>query len=963
MILKCKICGGDLEALPGITVGTCDSCGSRVTLPSLDDDKRANLYNRAGRLRRAHEYDKAASLYENILAEDMADAEAYWSLVLCKFGVEYVEDPHSHRMVPTCNRTRIASIFEDEDYRRALEHAEGEARFLYEEEAGRIDAIQRGILEISNRETVPFDIFICYKETDERGRRTEESVLAQDIYEELTSKGYGVFFSRVTLADKLGTAYEPYIFAALRSAAVMLVVGTRAERLDAVWVKNEWSRYLALIKAGARKTLIPVYRGIDPEDMPDALRRLQGQDMGQLGSMQDLVRIVGRIVGPAEPWGANEKVVTGENRSASLIIGPGRWRAGEAEPELRLDNEGRTVLGFAGEPGDTLIIPDGVTSVAAGAFMNSLSLERAIFPDGMTEIAPEVFKGCVNLKILSLPDDLETIGDGAFANCASLESLNLGESVSVIGEGAFMGCAALNDVMFPFYGLKSIGGRAFFGCAPKSLDLPRTLETIGAEAFADCAALEEIILPDTLCSVGERAFDGCFALKHVTLAGGRRGDKIPPFAAWGGGEFSAARPDIVISDDIKTVGENAFTACGYLVSLTIPRSVETIGRSAFAGCAALKWVKFEESGLQSICADAFAGCTALKGIDLPPSLKFIGKNAFAGCVLLRRLTFPGVLEKVEEGAFSGCSMLEKITVKTSRALNYAAMGLNDDDPRLSVKVESASVGEHAFAGWAAMKNLVLNKEITYICAGAFQNCSGLTELKLPNKLESVEARAFANCAAISGELKFPPSIEKIGESAFAGCAGLDSVTLQPSGNCTVGKNAFAGCTGLRRVNFDTDSSIDIEEGAFRGCSGIEELRVPGAADIGSGAFADCGSLRRVIVTGKYTSLGEGAFAGCDQLTEVVFDAYDDGDGEYYSQFDFDAVFAGTPYIVKSSSGVCPKCGERIRRGKQCKNCGFSVPPIGGHKSDAKPFKILLLWIVLTAAIIYATMSTFYNFAR
>ena len=75
----------------------------------------------------------------------------------------------------------------------------------------------------------PYDVFICYKETDFEGKRTLDSVLAMDIYEALTDKGYRVFFSRVSLEDKLGTEYEPFIFAALNSAKIMLVVGTDYE--------------------------------------------------------------------------------------------------------------------------------------------------------------------------------------------------------------------------------------------------------------------------------------------------------------------------------------------------------------------------------------------------------------------------------------------------------------------------------------------------------------------------------------------------------------------------------------------------------------------------------------------------------------------------------------------------------------------------------------------------------------
>ena len=78
-----------------------------------------------------------------------------------------------------------------------------------------------------------------------------------------------MFFSRITLEDKIGTAYEPYIFSALNSAKVMVVLGTRAEYFQAAWVKNEWSRYLALIRNGEKKMLIPAYRDMDPYDLPE----------------------------------------------------------------------------------------------------------------------------------------------------------------------------------------------------------------------------------------------------------------------------------------------------------------------------------------------------------------------------------------------------------------------------------------------------------------------------------------------------------------------------------------------------------------------------------------------------------------------------------------------------------------------------------------------------------------------
>lgn len=222
-ILKCKMCGGDLAVTDGMKIVACDFCGTTQTIPSADNEKKTNLFNRANRLRIASEFDRAAGIYENIIAEFPAEAEAYWGLCLCKYGIEYVDDPKTAEKIPTCHRTSFESIFNDNNYKQAIAYADSVAKGIYESEAKAIDVLQKDILNIVNKEK-PFDVFICYKETDELGNRTVDSVLAQDIYDYLTDRGFKVFFARITLEDKLGQEYEPYIFAALNSAKVMLAI-------------------------------------------------------------------------------------------------------------------------------------------------------------------------------------------------------------------------------------------------------------------------------------------------------------------------------------------------------------------------------------------------------------------------------------------------------------------------------------------------------------------------------------------------------------------------------------------------------------------------------------------------------------------------------------------------------------------------------------------------------------------
>lgn len=296
MIIKCKMCGGDIDFIPGATYGTCEYCGSTSTIPQAEDENKLNRYNRANHFRRQCEFDKAVAAYEKILEQDDTDAEAHWGAVISRFGIEYVEDPATHQRIPTCHRVQVASILTDEDYLAAVENApDEESRRIYQEEAARIAEIQKGILAISANEK-PYDVFICYKETDENGQRTRDSQWAQDVYYGLTEQGLKVFFSRITLEDQLGQQYEPYIFAALNSAKVMVVIGSRPEYFNAVWVKNEWSRYLSLMKHDHKRLLIPCYRDMDPYDLPEELSMLQSQDMSKIGFMQDLLRGVQKVM-------------------------------------------------------------------------------------------------------------------------------------------------------------------------------------------------------------------------------------------------------------------------------------------------------------------------------------------------------------------------------------------------------------------------------------------------------------------------------------------------------------------------------------------------------------------------------------------------------------------------------------------------------------------------------------------
>ena len=308
------------------------------------------MFNRANLLRQKNEFDKAEEIYEKILLADATEAEAYWCVILCKFGIEYVEDPKSFKRVPTCHRASYDSIIADEYYKLAIQYADAVQKGIYESEAKIIDDIQKEILAISQKEE-PYDVFICYKEADVTGKRTQDSVIANDIYHQLTQEGFKVFYAAITLEDKLGSAYEPCIFAALNSAKVMLVVGTKEEHFNAVWVKNEWSRYLKLMKNDRSRILIPCYKDMDAYELPEEFAHLQAQDMSKIGFVNDVIRGVKKIIKtePEVKTVIQEKVISESLNANSTALLKRGYMALEDSEWKKADDFFEQVLNFDAE--------------------------------------------------------------------------------------------------------------------------------------------------------------------------------------------------------------------------------------------------------------------------------------------------------------------------------------------------------------------------------------------------------------------------------------------------------------------------------------------------------------------------------------------------------------------------------------------------------------------------------------
>ena len=210
----------------------------------------------------------------------------------------------------------------------------------------------------------------------------------------------------------------------------------------------------------------------------------------------------------------------------------------------------------------------------------------------VTSIGKSAFFQCKSMTSLTLPNSINSIGKSAFAYCHALDTVVIPKNVTVIEDMAFADCEGLRRVVIP-EGVTKIVNSAFNACRSlDSLFLPSTVISIEDWAFAGCKSLVYIEISQSLREVGQGAFGDCPALASVNISDLSSWCKInftnyyatPLYYAHQLKLNGEIITDLVIPDDVTSIGSYAFGYCSTLTSITIPNSVTSIGASAFAGC-------------------------------------------------------------------------------------------------------------------------------------------------------------------------------------------------------------------------------------------------------------------------------------------------------------------------------------------------------------------------------------------
>ena len=402
-----------------------------------------------------------------------------------------------------------------------------------------------------------------------------------------------------------------------------------------------------------------------------------------------------------------------------------------------------------------------ITALPIQAFYKSTNVENLILPNTLITIGEEMFYQS-KLKTVVIPANATTIGNSAFEQCASLISIDIPANVETIGTAVFWGCSSLTTVTFEKGSqLKTIGGgSSYYG------------------AFSYCTALTSIEIPASVETIGASAFKGCSKLATVTF------EKESQLKTIGGGSYSSG----------------AFSDCTALTSIEIPASVETIEAAAFKGCSSLATVTFENgSQLKTIGGGssyygAFSDCTALTSIEIPASVETIEASAFKGCSSLATVTFengsqlktieggypssgtfadctaltsieiPASVETIEAAAFKGCSSLATVTFEKGSQLKtiggggssyYGAFGQlkNLMTVDMSACTQVKTIGESAFDGDSELRLFKIGTETPPTCGrDAFSGINPYSVLKVPSGCaDAYKAKSgWNNFASITG---------------------------------------------------------------------------------------------------------------------------------------------------------------------------------------------------------------------
>ncbi len=510
-----------------------------------------------------------------------------------------------------------------------------------------------------------------------------------------------------------------------------------------------------------------------------------------------------------------------------------------------------------------------------------------------TSIGSHAFAYCDSLTGITIPESVTSIGTNAFCYCTALEEINynaiscedlssnnriffyagknadgisviIGSEVEKIPDYLFCPYSSstsssyspkIISVVFAEGSVcDSIGEYALYNCTGLgSMAIPKMVTSIGNYAFYNCTALEEInynaISCEDLTSNNYVFYQAGQSADGITVNIGTEVKKIPgylfcPYRGSSDSDYAPEITSVVFAEGsvCDSIGEYAFYNCSGLGSITIPKMVTSIGNYAFYNCTALEEINYNAISSEDFSYNIFYNA---------------GRDAANGVAV----TIGNKVEKIPDRLFYSGRYIKSVV--------FAEESVCD------------SIGSYAFQSCTSLASVSIPERVTSIGSYAFQSCTSLASVSIPGSVTSIGSHAFQNCTSLAS-VSIPGNVISIEDCVFQSCTSLASVTI-PNSVTSIGNSAFRSCSSLPSITIP-ERVTSIGDYAFQSCSSLTSITIPGnIPGIGNYVFQSCTSLVSVTIANSVTSIGNGAFQNCSSLTGITIPESVTGIGNYAFQ--------------------------------------------------------------------------------
>lgn len=510
---------------------------------------------------------------------------------------------------------------------------------------------------------------------------------------------------------------------------------------------------------------------------------------------------------------------------------------------------------------DSIYDLSGVTAIGTSVFSSNSSVENIILSKELKKIPQYAFRNCSKLSNIELPTSLESIDGSAFAGTI-LTSITIPASVKSIDSSMVSGVTSLTEILVneESSSYKSVDGVLYTksgelvtypeGKTSTELVIPDGTVKL-TNTLSNKTKITKVVIPASVKEIDGNIFTGCTSLESIEVAEGNENFKAVEGVLYDKlGKtlliYPAAKTDTeyTILDGCTSLQNNSFRGNNNITTLNIPLSLETINSSAINYANKLVNINMNEKATK-IADNAFKSCSNLKNITYPNTIESIGDYAF-NSTKITTLDIPQTVKSIGKNAFAGCSSITSEVV---------------------IPEGITTLNEYTFSGCSKIPSIKIPEGVTEFGANVFYNCSSLKEIEIPSTVNKLGDYAFASCSSLK-EISIPKGVTEIPNNTFRYCGSLASVKL-PEGITTIGKEAFYACSSLSTINIPS-TVIILKEDIFYNCYELDNVELPSNLQtMEEGVFYNCRKLTSIKIPKSVKVIGASMLRNCSKLSEVI----------------------------------------------------------------------------------------------